>query len=96
MKHIWVFLLFRYARVQDLKKSNPKLKVLLGVGSLMEKPDSFLSAASGEASRALFSSSVVSYLLWRKFDGAQIEWANLVAEPNPRYDKNKFLLLLKV
>ncbi|BFZ03597.1 hypothetical protein BsWGS_06636 [Bradybaena similaris] len=84
-----------YKQVQALKQSNPQLKILLGVGSLMEKPDSFLEAASSQTSRATFASSVASFLLLRKFDGVQLEWANLATQPNPLYDKNRFVLFLK-
>ncbi|CAG5130653.1 unnamed protein product, partial [Candidula unifasciata] len=84
-----------YGHVVSFRKKNPKLKVLLGVGSFMEMPQSFFPAAASKSSRAVFASSVATYLRNRHFDGAQMEWANLAAKPNPRYDKNKFLLLLK-
>ncbi|BFZ03599.1 hypothetical protein BsWGS_06638 [Bradybaena similaris] len=84
-----------YYKVLKLRDSNPKLKVLLSVGDLRKTPDPYLPALMTAESRAAFAAKVVDYLRNRTFDGVVFEWSNLAANYNPRYDRGRFLELLK-
>lgn len=88
-----------FAALQALKKTNPKLKLLVSVGGWAWSKN-FSDAALTVASRKRFADSAVDYLQKYQFDGVDIDWEYPVgggdaangARPE---DKRNFTLLLQ-
>jgi chitinase len=80
-----------------LKKSNPRLKILLSVGGW--QGDGFSDAALTDASRQAFADSAVKLLREQSLDGIDIDWeypGNGIAGIQSRpADKQNFTLLLQ-
>ncbi|XP_022669699.1 probable chitinase 10 isoform X2 [Varroa jacobsoni] len=80
-----------YERIVDLKKINPKLKVLLAVGGWSFGTQMFKDMASNSYNRRLFVFSAIEFLRKRNFDGLDIDWEF----PRGKEDKDNFVKLLK-
>jgi len=85
------------ARLRDLKKTHPRLKILVSVGGWTA--DGFSDAALTETSRKTFARSVVEMLRQNDLDGVDLDWeypgqgvAGIKYRPE---DKGNFTLLLK-
>jgi chitinase len=59
-------------RLVELKRTNPRLKVIVSIGGWMA--DGFSDAALTEASRALFADSAVDLLRQFSADGIDLDW----------------------
>ena len=86
------------ARLRDLKKTNPRLKVLVSVGGW--SADGFSDAALTESSRQVFADSVVEVLRQYDLDGVDVDWEypGQGKDAGIKYreeDKGNFTLLLK-
>lgn len=86
------------ARLRDLKKTNPHLKVLVSVGGW--SADGFSDAALTESSRQVFADSVVEILRQYDLDGVDVDWEypGQGKDAGIKYreeDKGNFTLLLK-
>jgi chitinase len=86
------------ARLRDLKKTNPRLKVLVSVGGWTA--DGFSDAALTESSRQVFAHSVVELLRQHDLDGVDVDWEypGQGKDAGIKYreeDKGNFTLLLK-
>jgi chitinase len=84
--------------LQDLKKVNPNLKILVSVGGWTWSTH-FSEVASTDSSRKIFAKSAVDFLKKYKLDGIDLDWEypNQVGAGNPHgpEDIKNFSLLLK-
>jgi chitinase len=62
-----------YERTTDLKKVNPRLKVILSVGGWNVGSRPFSDMVTDQALRQKFVSTSVDYLTLHKFDGLDLE-----------------------
>ncbi len=62
-----------YERVIDLKKINPKLKVMLAVGGWNLGSGPFSDMVTDQTLRQKFVRTAVDYLILHKFDGLDLE-----------------------
>lgn len=79
-----------YAKVIGLKKTNPKLKVLLSFGGASFGTQKFKDLAASQQSRQTFINSAISFLRKYGFDGLDVDW-----EYPGAADKASFVQLLK-
>lgn len=80
-----------YAKVVGLKKTNPKLKVLLAIGGWSFGTQKFKDLAASRYARQTFIYSAINFLRKRGFDGLDMDWEY----PKGSDDKKNFVLLLK-
>ncbi|XP_028966665.1 probable chitinase 10 [Galendromus occidentalis] len=80
-----------FEKIVDLKKVNPKLKVLLAVGGWSFGTQMFKDMASNSYNRRLFVFSAMEFLRKRNFDGLDLDWEF----PRGKEDKDNFVKLLK-
>jgi chitinase len=85
-------------RLVALKKTNPRLKVIVSIGGWMA--DGFSDAALTDASRALFADSTVELLRRFSADGIDIDWEypgqGVAGIKYRAEDRQNFTLLLQV
>jgi len=85
------------ATLRDLKKANPRLKVLVSVGGWTA--DGFSDAALTDASRHAFAASVIGMLRDNDLDGVDLDWEypgqGVAGIKYREADKGHFTLLLK-
>ncbi|XP_033731725.1 uncharacterized protein LOC117321389 [Pecten maximus] len=84
-----------YEHVTDLKKVNPKLKVLLSVGGWNAGGKPFSDMAATQTGRKEFATSTVTFLRKRYFDGLDIDWEFPGSRGGSPYDRDNLSLLLK-
>ncbi|XP_060081984.1 uncharacterized protein LOC132561275 [Ylistrum balloti] len=84
-----------YEHVTDLKKINPKLKVLLSVGGWNAGGKPFSDLAATAAGRKEFATTSVTFLRKRHFDGLDIDWEFPGSNGGAPSDKENLSLLLK-
>lgn len=82
-----------YARVTNLKKRKPGLKVLLAVGGWRMDTTLFSNVAATEDSRAEFVSTTIEFLKKRNFDGLDFDWEYPSNGRNPALDKQRYAQL---
>lgn len=63
-----------YARIVGLKKSNPKLKVLLAIGGWSFGTQKFKEMSATRYARQTFIYSAIPFLRSRGFDGLDMDW----------------------
>lgn len=80
-----------YARITNLKKTNPKLKVLLAIGGWSFGTQKFKEMSNTRYARQTFIYSAIPFLRARNFDGLDMDWEY----PKGTDDKKNFVLLLK-
>lgn len=80
-----------YDRMLALKKTNPKLKVLLAIGGWSFGTQKFKEMSSTRYARQTFIYSAIPFLRQRNFDGLDMDWEY----PKGSDDKKNFVLLLK-
>lgn len=80
-----------YDKVISLKKTNPKLKVLLAVGGWSFGTQKFKDMSGTRYARQTFIYSAITFLRKRNFDGLDMDWEY----PKGSDDKKNFVLLLK-
>lgn len=80
-----------YARIVGLKKTNPKLKVLLAIGGWSFGTQKFKEMSATRYARQTFIYSAIPFLRSRGFDGLDMDWEY----PKGTDDKKNFVLLLK-
>ncbi|XP_019864946.2 acidic mammalian chitinase [Aethina tumida] len=78
-----------------LKKSNPKLKVLLAIGGWNEGSVKFSTVASSSALRAAFVQSALSITSTYGLDGIDMDWEYPAQRGGASSDKANFPLLLQ-
>lgn len=88
-----------YKQLQNLKKKNKNLKIILAVGGWNnEKDDSspFSVMVQTSGSRKIFIDDVIKYLRTRDFDGLDLHWNYPTLRGNsPPSDRHKFTILCK-
>lgn len=80
-----------YERMMNLKKANPKLKVLLAIGGWSFGTQKFKEMSATRYARQTFIYSAIPYLRQRGFDGLDMDWEY----PKGSDDKKNFVSLLK-
>ncbi|WP_113924248.1 glycoside hydrolase family 18 protein [Cognataquiflexum aquatile] len=86
------------AKLNSLKKSNPKLKIMISIGGWTWSKG-FSDAVLTEDSRKIFTASAVDYLIRHDLDGLDFDW-EYPAYPGDdniyrAEDKENFILMLK-
>ncbi|XP_050295014.1 acidic mammalian chitinase-like [Anthonomus grandis grandis] len=85
-----------YTSAVNLKKTNPNLKVILGIGGWNEGSANFSNMASTATSRATFISSALSLVQKYGFDGFDLDWDYPGRrDGNSTTDKANFASLVK-
>ncbi|KAL1140906.1 hypothetical protein AAG570_000834 [Ranatra chinensis] len=84
------------AKVVDLKKENPNLKVLVSVGGWSEGSIKFSTIAASAGKRRKFIDSVFNYLKAKNLDGIEIAWLIPTMRGGTDEDKANFVTLLEV
>ncbi|XP_061170028.1 uncharacterized protein LOC133179255 [Saccostrea echinata] len=84
-----------YARINNLKRKNPKLKTLLAIGGWTEGNAPISTMASTNESRDEFVSTTIQYLRTRGFDGLDLDWEYPGSRGGPPEDKENLIHLLK-
>lgn len=80
-----------YEQVVDLKKKNPYLRVILGVGGWMLGSGPFRNVTESSYRQNLFVFNVIDFLREKNFDGLDIDWEF----PRGADDKEKLTGLVK-
>lgn len=88
-----------FKMLQDLKKINPDLKILISVGGWTWS-GKFSDAAATEASRSAFAAGCVEFITRYGLDGVDLDWeypvgGGLAGNSKRPEDKQNFTLLLK-
>jgi len=88
-----------FAKLNELKKSYPNLKIIISVGG-WEWSGKFSDAALTDSSRIVFADSAIAFMKQYNFDGIDIDWEYPVSgglSTNARRpeDKTNFTLLMK-
>jgi len=86
----------RYARVNALKKKNPKLKTLLSVGGWNFGTLKMTAMMKTRANMNLFTRTSIKFLRDRNFDGLDLDFEYPGSRGSPSTDKHKFTVLLSV
>ncbi|XP_050394209.1 chitotriosidase-1 [Patella vulgata] len=84
-----------YAEFTNLKKSNPGLKTMLGVGGWNMGSGPFHAMVATAAGRNAFATSTVQFLRKRNFDGLDLDWEYPANRGSPPQDKGLFTELVK-
>jgi len=71
---LYKFTDFRYERVIDIKKQNPKLKVLLSVGGPATPMKAICTMLKSRSKRRTFVKSCITFLRGRNFDGLSLDF----------------------
>jgi chitinase len=85
-----------YDRIMKLKKSNPKIKILISVGGFFAKSTSFNQVIFNEAKRKKFIQNVLLFLKKYNFDGLDIHWTYPDSETKTRFTVLLQVLILKI
>ncbi|KAK2178229.1 hypothetical protein NP493_552g00018 [Ridgeia piscesae] len=83
-----------YARVNALKKKNPKLKTLLSVGGWNFGTLKMTAMMKTRANMNLFTRTSIKFLRDRNFDGLDLDFEYPGSRGSPSTDKHKFTVLL--
>ncbi|KAB0791791.1 hypothetical protein PPYR_03591 [Photinus pyralis] len=101
-----------YRRFTALKKRNPRLKTMLGVGGGSEGSEKYSKMVATSASRAVFIESVIGYMQKYGFDGVDLDWeyptrrggrledrenlSELLKEMRIEFDRHNYLMTMSV
>ena len=88
--------MFRYERLNDLKKKNTNLKTLLSVGGWNFGTLKMTAMLKTQANMNLFTQTSIEFLRKRNFDGLDLDFEYPGSRGSPRTDKHKFTVLLMV
>ncbi len=88
-----------FKKLNELKKINPELKILISVGG-WNWSGKFSLAAATEESREIFADSCAEFISKYNLDGVDLDWeypvgGGLETNHNSPHDKENFTLLLK-
>lgn len=86
----------RFERFNDLKKKNPKLKTLIGVGGWNFGTAKMTAMLKSRATRKQFTDSSVAFLRKWGFDGLDLDFEYPAARGSPPEDKGRFAKLVRV
>lgn len=84
-----------YARVMKLKKKDPNLQVLLGVGGWNMGSYLFSKMVANIQNRKMFYTNATGFLRKRNFDGLDIDWEYPGSRGSPAVDKKNYVSLLQ-
>lgn len=83
-------------RCTNLKKINPKLKVMVAIGGWNAGSKVFSDVAANPSLREKFANEAVNFCKENKFDGLDMDWEYPgQRDGNPKVDKANFVLLMK-
>lgn len=85
-----------YARTVGLKKSNPRLKVLLAVGGWRAGSGPFVAVVASTKTRKVFATNAANFVRRHGFDGLDVDWEFPGSRGSGPEHKALFTLLLKV
>lgn len=84
-----------YARVMKLKKKNPQLRVLLGLGGWNMGSHLFSKMVANSHNRKMFYTNATGFLRTRNFDGLDLDWEYPASRGSPAIDKANFVKLVQ-
>lgn len=85
-----------YSKTIDLKKQNPRLKVLIGVGGWNHGPEAFSVMVHDIQKREKFVRHCVNFIKRNRFDGLDLDWEYPGSREGSRpTDKQLFTILVK-
>ena len=88
--------LSRFQRFNDLKKKNPQIKTLLGVGGWNFGTKKMTAMLKTKKNRKEFVDTSIKFLRARDFDGLDLDFEYPAARGSPAGDKWRFSSLVAV
>ena len=85
-----------YERTVALKKSNPRLKVLLAIGGWRAGSAPFVAVVDSANTRRRFAANAAKFVRQHGFDGLDVDWEFPGSRGSGPEHKALFTLLLKV
>ncbi|GBM66525.1 Chitotriosidase-1 [Araneus ventricosus] len=84
-----------YERFNNLKKKNPNLNTLIGIGGWNEGSTKYSAMAADPNAMTTFVKSVVNFCLKYSFNGLDVDWEYPANRGGAPHDKQNFVTLLK-
>ncbi|OXU26105.1 hypothetical protein TSAR_016779 [Trichomalopsis sarcophagae] len=84
-----------YRKFNALRKDNPELKTMIGMGGWNEGSSKYSSLAANETTREKFADNVVEFLKKYGFNGFDLDWEYPCQRGGSPSDKENFVQLLK-
>jgi len=85
-----------YERTAALKKSNPRLKILLAIGGWRAGSGPFVAVVSSAETRRTFAANAANFVRRHGFDGLDVDWEFPGSRGSGPQHKALFTQLLKV
>ena len=85
-----------YKRTAALKKSNPRLKILLAIGGWRAGSGPFVAVVESASTRKTFAANAAKFVRQHGFDGLDVDWEFPGSRGSGPEHKALFTRLLKV